>query len=330
MTALSIIADDRWIGTHGIGRFAKEVLARIEYTPLNVGGNPAAPLDIIKSSMSLRFKHKHSDYFFTPGYNPVIGHAQPLFITIHDLIHLDVEDESSRLKKIYYQTLVLPALHRAKKVFTVSHYSKSKILEWSNINDEKVIVVGNGVDDIFFQNSLVHKLNEPYFFYVGNQKPHKNLDFMIRAFARSKVLNETLLALSGTLSNSLKKLIVKLGIESRIIETGFIKEKDLPAWYRGAQAVVMPSLYEGFGLPLIEAMASDTLVLSSNSSCLPEVAGDAAIYFDPYDQNTLVNAFELALSSNGNNHLKDKGRQNAKKYNWDNVASKIYDGFEIK
>lgn len=99
MNELGCVADHRWIGPHGIGRFATEVLSRLEYTPLATEGNPAAPLDGIKSGTALRFRHQSARCFFTPGYNPPLAANMPVFMTLHDLIHLDVKEESSFLKR---------------------------------------------------------------------------------------------------------------------------------------------------------------------------------------------------------------------------------------
>ena len=323
MDKLVCIADHRWIGPHGIGRFATEVLSRLEYTPLAAEGNPAAPLDGVKSGMALRLKHKSASCFFTPGYNPPLLANMPVFMTLHDLIHLDVGQESSYLKRAYYQKLILPAVKKAACVFTVSTYSKNRIVEWAGVDPDKIVVVGNGVDPVFAENQRVHTLDEPYFLYVGNQKPHKNVEFMIRAFAKSSVRDNFLLILSGRFSDTISALVDQLGIADRVRAAGFIEESDLPAWYRGASALIMPSLYEGFGLPVIEAMASNTLVLSSNRTSLPEVAGDAAHYFDPTNEQQLIEAFNFASNPENGATLRANGIIQAQKYNWDDVANKI-------
>lgn len=323
MNELGCVADHRWIGPHGIGRFATEVLSRLEYTPLATEGNPAAPLDGIKSGTALRFRHQSARCFFTPGYNPPLAANMPVFMTLHDLIHLDVKEESSFLKRAYYQRLILPAVKKAACVFTVSAYSKKRIIEWAGVDPEKVVVVGNGVDPAFAENQRAHALDEPYFLYVGNQKPHKNTEFMIRAFAKSDMQNNFLLVLSGQFSDTVRALVDQLGIADRVRAAGFIEESDLPAWYRGARALVMPSLYEGFGLPVIEAMASNTLVLCSNRTSLPEVAGEAAYYFDPTNEQQLIEAFHFASNPENGETLRANGIIQAQSYKWADVANKI-------
>ena len=321
---MNVIADDRWIGPHGIGRFAKEVLKRIPYTTIGIDGSPSSPLDPLKLSFELNKKINRSNLFFSPGYNAPFFYNGEIALTIHDLIHLDVKEESSFLKNIYYKAVVLPAVRKSKVVFTVSQYSKNKIVEWANIDENKVVVVSNGVDDIFFKNEKKFDAGYEYFIYVGNQRAHKNTDFMIRAFSRIAKCYNVKLLVTGRLTLENKKLVNELNIEEKVLEMGFVEECDLPVYYKGASALIMPSLYEGFGLPIIEAMASGTLVLSSCASCLPEVAGDAALYFDPREEDQLVNAMLYALSE-GSEIVKRLilGRKHASTYQWNDVARKV-------
>ena len=317
-----LIADARWVGPHGIGRFAKEVLKRIPHVELDIKTSATSPFDPLNSSVALWRKHNNTGYYFSPGYNPPMFCNQRYSFTLHDLIHLDVKEETSYLKKKYYDNLILPAVKKADRVFTVSNFSKEKILKWSNVRDDKVVVVGNGVDENFFDFHVPIALDMPYFLYIGNQKPHKNLKFLIEAFSKSVISKECYLAISGKLSENLKKLSIELGIYKNIYEIGYIEENKLPCWYAGAQALIMPSTYEGFGLPVIEAMASSALVLCSNSSCLPEIAGDHACYFSPYNSEELIEAFKFAFSNEANT-LKKSGNLWARKFSWDNVATSI-------
>lgn len=324
---MNVIADDRWIGPHGIGRFSTEVLQRIAYTPIDINGSPSAPFDPLKLALKLNYKKNKEKVFFSPGYNAPLFYNGPMALTIHDLIHLDIKEESSFLKKVYYTTVVLPAVRKSKVVFTVSQYSKDKIIEWANIDENKVIVVGNGVDDNFFKNKQHFDAGCDYFFYVGNQRAHKNTGFMIKAFYSCSKCHDVKLLITGYLTLENKKLVKKLNVEDKVVELGFVEESTLPLYYKGASALVMPSLYEGFGLPLIEAMASGTLVLSSNASCLPEVAGDAALYFDPRDESQLISAMSYALSGDSDIARRlSLGKEHAYSYKWDKVAQKVASG----
>lgn len=322
---MNIIADDRWIGPHGIGRFATEVLQRIAYTPIGINGSPSAPFDPLK--LAVKLSNKKDSVFFSPGYNAPLFYNGPMALTIHDLIHLDVKEESSSLKKLYYTNVVLPAVKKSKVVFTVSQYSKDKIIEWANIDENKIIVVGNGVDDAFLKNKQRFDAGCDYFFYVGNQRAHKNTEFMIRAFSSCSKYHNVKLLITGSLTLENKYLVKELNVENKVVELGFVEENKLPLYYKGASALIMPSLYEGFGLPLIEAMASGTLVLSSNASCLPEVAGDAALYFDPRDEHQLISAMSYALSGDPDIVRRlSLGKKHACSYKWDKVAQKVANG----
>ena len=324
---MNVIADNRWIGSHGIGRFATEVLQRISYTSIGINGSPSSPFDPLRLSVELNKKANRGGLFFSPGYNAPFFYNGELAITIHDLIHLDVKEESSALKSLYYKTVVLPTVKKSKVIFTVSQYSKNKIVEWANIDESKIIVVGNGVDHLFFENEKKFEGGCKFFIYVGNQRPHKNTDFMIRAFSKISKYSNAKLLMTGRLTLENKKLVKELDIEESVVELGFVEECDLPMYYKGASALIMPSLYEGFGLPVIEAMASGTLVLSSCTSCLPEVAGDAALYFDPREENQLVNAMLYALGDDPEIAKKLLlGKQHASTYQWDEVAQKVASG----
>lgn len=318
-----VVADTRWIGVHGIGRFANEILKRIPHEPLRSKTSFTSPLDVVKTSLALRLYHRDSTHFFTPGYNPIIFCKQKFSITLHDLIHLDVAQESSILKKLYYNYIVLPAIKRAENIFTVSNYSKKRILEWSGVDVNRVTVVGNGVDSKFFENNKGKRLEVPYYLYIGNQKYHKNVDFMLASFAFSERSIDSLLVVSGKLTDVNRKLAFELNILDRIIEAGNIPEDELAHWYRGAVALIMPSLYEGFGLPVAEAMASRTLVICSDRTALPEVAGDAAIYFDGKDKESLIEILNRDMEAKMVEDLIEKGYARAKMYSWDNVAANI-------
>jgi len=169
---MSVYLDDRWIGPHGIGRFASEVSRRCGFTPLGLTGQPLSLLDPWKLNHSLaRLKPVH---FFSPGFNAPLGHPCSFSLTIHDLIHLEVADETSAIKSLYYRWIVLPAMHRADVVFTVSEYSRLKIAEWSGIESDRIVVAGNGVSEQFSPEGEHWHWHKPYLLYVGNQKPHKN------------------------------------------------------------------------------------------------------------------------------------------------------------
>lgn len=319
-----ILADGRWNGMHGIGRFSQEVLARLTHTEILISGpNPLSIQNLFWQSFQL-IKHRDKKIFFTPGFNPVIYSPIPFVITIHDLIHLKFPEESSWFKKIYYEFLIKPSLHRAKKIITASEYSKKTILEWVNIPAEKIIVAGNGVSHHFTTQGQKYSPGFSYFFYAGNTKPHKNIVRLIKAFARAKINSDIRLILTGEKTAEISALLQQTQLADRVIFCGKLSEELLANYYRGALALLFPSLYEGFGLPVVEAMACGTPVLTSNVTSLPEIAGSAALLVDPYNvENISLGIEQMAQDENLRNTFIAKGLERAKLFSWDNTTRKI-------
>ncbi len=318
---LTISFDARWLGPHGIGRYAAEVSARCAMHPLILPGKPLGLWDPIQLSQILaRQRPRH---FFSPGFNAPLGSPCPFSLTIHDLIHLDVPDERSWVKYAYYQHVVRPALHRAACIFTVSEYSRQRIAAWSGIDMARITLAGNGVDKEFSPTGSGWTHERPYLLYVGNQKPHKNVAGMVRAFACSGLASEFDLLLSGELSRSVAEVSAWVGVADKVKGLGFVHETDLPALYRSAHALVMPSRYEGFGLPVVEAMACGTPVLSSNQTALPEVGGEAVMYFDPDDQESFVQGLRGLRDSGLLAEMRSRGLARAPQFDWDHVAKRV-------
>lgn len=316
-----IYFDERWVGQHGIGRFAGEVGLRCGFAPMGLPGKPLNLLDPWRLRQSLKQTRPH--HFFSPGFNAPIGTPCSFSLTIHDLIHLEVADESSLAKRLYYRWVVLPAVHHADVVFTVSEYSQHKIADWSGVELDRIVVAGNGVSDAFCPDGARWSWPRPYLLYVGNQKPHKNVEGLVRSYALCHFAGEVDLLVTGRLSESVALTSAQCGVADRVIALGLIPEEELPMLYRGALAVVMPSRHEGFGLPVIEAMACGVPVLSSNSSSLPEVGGEAVAYFSPDDLDTMVHGLNALMDADHRLRLSHAGLARAKHFRWDKVASRI-------
>lgn len=318
---MPIYFDQRWIGPHGIGRFAEEVAKRSDFQPIRLTGSPLAARDVWRLTRYLQATRP--THFFSPGFNAPLGRPCDFSLTVHDLIHLEFPAEQSLPKQLYYNWVVRPALRHASVVFTVSEYSRNRIIEWSGVPEQKVVVCGNGVDERFFQAGDVWPHAKPYLLYVGNQKPHKNVEALVRSYARSRLSADVDLLLTGQLSASVAQAVHQEQLAGQVHALGTVADEDLPKLYRGASALVMPSLHEGFGLPVVEAMAAGTPVLSSNRTSLPEVGGDAVCYFEPDRLDSMVEALDRLSDSALMQQLRLAGPVRAAAFRWPDVAQRI-------
>lgn len=320
----TIFYDPRWLGQHGIGRFAAEVTARLPQAfPLQIHGKRLAPWD--PAMISLALAGKTSGVYFSPGFNPPLRSPIPFAFTIHDLIHLHVPEESSPLRQLFYRSVVLPAAHRANTVFTVSEFTKERIMEWSGISADRVTVVGNGRSPAFKADGPRHKLGRPYFLHVGRRVAHKNIPRLLQAFRDSGVSRKAYLVFTGEEDETTAKCINRLGMHDSVRFAGLLSDEALAAVYRGALALLFPSLYEGFGLPIIEAMACGTPVLTSNVTAMPEVAGThASVLVTPCDTEEISHAINrLAHDECLRRQLISNGLARSANFSWDATAKKI-------
>ena len=278
--------------------------------------------------------------FHAPHYNFPLRFRGKLVVTIHDLNHLVFpENLPSPLHHLYARYMFHEAASRAGHIIVVSEKMRCDVMEHLKVEPNRLSVIPNAVSLGFlpcesqeeiraFQKR--HHLPESYLVCVGINKPHKNYPFLVRALAdlwHSHALDLPLvLALDDNKgSGDLEILSRQLKIESFVFFPGRIEREDMPKLYAGAEALVFPSLYEGFGLPLLEAMKTGVPVLSSNRPPLPEVAGDAALYFDPTDPDDLKNALVRLLSDSAlRADLVRKGKMNLARFDWAESARQTH------
>lgn len=316
--------DPRWSGPHGIGRFADEVVARLPGArPLAIGARRLSLLDPLATALAaLRLRE---GVYFTPGFNPPPRSAVPVVFCIHDLIHLRFPAESTAVRRAYYRLVVAPAAPRAARILTVSEFSRREILEWTSLPGERVVVVGDGVSAAFTPDGPRHEPGYPYFLYVGRREPHKNLPGLLAAFAASRSRADARLLLTGDADGVTVELARRKGIAERIAFAGTLDDARLAAHYRGAIALAMPSFYEGFGLPMVEAMACGTPVLASNVTALPEIAGQGnALLVDPAREDAIGEALDdLASDSELRGDLSRRGMARAARFSWAGVGAEV-------
>ncbi|HHO0106950.1 glycosyltransferase family 4 protein [Klebsiella quasipneumoniae] len=321
-----IIIDMRWEGSGGIGTFAKEVNRINEYKESGFKGKPYSPLDSFKISFEL-FKRKskyRNKIIFFPGYIPPVFSLAPYVFTIHDLNHLDRPENSSFMKRLFYNYVIKRGCKKAELIFTVSEFSKKRIVEWSGVSPSKIINVGNGVSSLFAPEGDKKEFGFNYILCVSNRKKHKNEFETLRAYKQSGLHSKIKLVFTGNPDKDILAHIKTNNLTEHVHFTGYLPDSELPELYRGASAVVFISLYEGFGLPVIEAMASGVPVVTSNTTSLCEVAGDSALLVDPTDTDEIALALIKIINDDEVRNERIKlGLEQVKKYSWVNVAKKV-------
>jgi len=261
----------------------------------------------------------------------------PYIITVHDLIrYLDLDGDESFISRPnrrdrHYLSLDYKGIRKAIRIIAVSQSTKNDLIHYLGIPDEQISVVYEGIDHSLFQPVSHRIYNYPYILFVGSEQPRKNFTTLLKAFSQLKSepgFKELKLVKVGkaggqeaNFRNQTMEVIESLNLSSEVIFTEFVPEADLPAYYSGAEVFVLPSLYEGFGFPVLEAMACACPVITSNISSLPEVTGKAGIMVDPYDIDSLAQAMRRVLTSS---ELRDsmirRGLEQAKRFSWEKTA----------
>ncbi|MCE8040711.1 glycosyltransferase family 4 protein [Halomonas daqingensis] len=318
---MRIVVDKTWFGLGGIGRFSEEVIARLSYdADCKLSCHPASFMASAKLSRSC----KRNMVAFLPGFVPPAISFGSYVFTIHDLNHLDRPENSSLGKRLFYRFVIRRGCKKAYAILTVSEFSRKRIVEWAGVSSDKVVNVGNGVDKSFNSDVIPYNLGTPYYLCVGNRKAHKNETRVVEAFAQADIDEGIHLVFTGASEPSLEAMIQEHNLSSRVKFMGTVTEDELPSLYKGARGLLFPSLYEGFGLPVLEAMACGTPVITSNCTSLPEVAGDAAMLVDPLDTQELQDAIErLEQDASLRDELIVKGFDRAKLFTWEKTAQKV-------
>lgn len=258
--------------------------------------------------------------------------------TIHDLTYILYPETISGNSRRRLEKDMRHTIRQSDFIITVSKNSKREIIKYLNIDERKIAVVYNGVDEVYKKvlsseeiSAAKKKYNIPgkYLLYLGTLEPRKNIETIIKAYncfkkSHKEEIKLVLAGKKGWLYESIFKLVKDFGIENEVIFTDYIDDADKAPLYQGAEIFLFPSLYEGFGIPVIEAMASRIPVITSNSSSLPEVAGNAAIMTDPLDYEKISDSIELILNEEGlREKMINEGIKQADKFNWDSSAEKL-------
>ena len=271
-----------------------------------------------------------------PHYNVPISYRGKYVTTVHDLTHIIFPQFlGQKIKGIYAKFLMNQALKRASHIFTVSENSKRDIQEYYNIPNEKISITYDAVDSSFRVkdkasiNYLYDKYNIPrekkLILYVGNLKPHKNLNTLLKALGRLDRKDVNLLLVGKSFKSvDLCEQEKQMGIDSMVIHTGIVCKEELIDLYNLADLFVFPSLYEGFGIPPLEAMACGTPVIAANNSSIPEICGDAALYFEGKNAEELKNRIqEVFDNSSIRKGLIRNGKRQCMLYSWENTCETV-------
>lgn len=291
----------------------------------------------------------NADLVHFPHFNAPVFYKGKFIVTIHDLIHQHFSMERStthgvamhKIKKIGYKIVFKNALSKSSKIMVPSNFVKNQLINDWKTDSSKIIVTEEGVDDNLI--SIRDKINEkseekffkkfnlktPYIFYVGNAHPHKNLEMLIKAFlVLQKKYKELSLVLSGN-DHYFWKRLRKENQYEKIVYTGFVSDEELAVLYKNAKVFVLPSKEEGFGIPILEAMAYSCPVVSSDAGSLPEVGNDAGIFFDPGSLSDMVEKISKVLDEeNLRKELIEKGLKRYKDFSWQKMTEKTLEVYK--
>ena len=283
-------------------------------------------------------KKNQMDAFFSPDGFLSLKTKVPTYLTIHDIAYKHFPDHVGKLMLKYYQIFMPRFVQKAHKIFTVSKYSKSDIINSYQLNPLKVEYFYNGCRAIFQPLKPGQKDNirksytqgQPYFIYIGSVHPRKNIERVLEAFKlfKSHTKHNHLLVLTGRFawkSRKAQQLMYDAQLKNHIVFTGTVSDEELVLILGSSTALVYPSLFEGFGMPILEAMQCNIPVITSNTSSMPEVGGDAVHYVDPYSVHEIADAMKKMIEDKENiRSMIAKGRKQLLKFSWEEAAKKVY------
>lgn len=311
----------------GLDRYSQEIAKRLDVKKITCRRYLSLP----KAYKLVRSIRSESSIVHLPNQHfarYAVFLNRPFIVTVHDLArcYFDFDRESVSEKMLL--NLDKRYIKRANQVIAVSESTKSDLVNYLKIPESKISVIYNGVDHNVFKPYHVRLHYRQYILYVGSERRRKNLGRLFESFAVLKrEFPDLMLVKIGSpgrykeFRRDTLKALSRLGITEDVIFVGHISELDLAYYYSSAALLAYPSLHEGFGLPPLEAMACGCPVVTSNTSSLPEVVGEAGIMVNPYDTRSLVQAMRQVLTDS---ELRDsmvrKGLEQSKKFSWESTA----------
>jgi glycosyltransferase involved in cell wall biosynthesis len=357
---MRIAFDLRRIGNPGIGRYMKCLVEEIlkqeldhDYllilTPLTSGAIRSHSARVTRISSKSRYysvreqielpgilrEHRvdllHSPHFVLPLSRPC-----PTLVTIHDVVYIAcARDLQSQIGKFYYAAMMRASARLSTRIITDSVFSKNEVIRCLHVSPEKITVIYPAADASFRRISDTcvldavrseYGLDRDYILYAGIYKGRKNHAGLLHAFQHFLASGgDAQLVIAGPMCEGerhLQNLAKELGIANRVVFTGFIADSKLCALYSAARVYACPSLYEGFGFTVLEAMACGSPVVCSDAASLPEVAGDAALYANPRDPQLFAEALYKVFGNAGlREQMITRGRKNLQRFSWEQAAT---------
>ncbi len=351
---MRVAIDARMIKSSGIGVYMENLIKNNDYTIAL--GNPddlkkyqfeaiiPFTTKIYRMKEQLKFPYRKlkklkPDILHVPHYNVPIFYRGKMVVTIHDVTHLIFpEFLPNKFAKIYAKIMIWIATKKASQILTVSENTKKDLIKMFKVKPDKITVIYNGVGGEFVKKEkkeysyLYDKYkidkNKKNIMYVGNLKPHKNLERLLIAFSKLENKDNYNLILVGKAFGNYNVLNEKeesLGIKDSVIKTGLVEQEELVDLYNLADLFVLPSLYEGFGIPVIEALACMTPVICSNNSSLPEVGQDKVGYFDAFNPDEIRDKIDEYINKIYTKEELEELREYALSFDWKDISEKTWD-----
>lgn len=288
----------------------------------------SSPVYSLQEQIILPYLIPPCDFFWAPHYNLPLAplRAKKKIVTIHDVYHL--VGPFSHLKRLYANLMIKRAAKTADRVITVSNFSKSELIRYTQLSENKLSVIHLGVDPIRFSRSnsmqqikIKYQLPDRYFLYVGNLAPHKNIGRLLLAWnlLEKKIPDKKLVCVGGKTPLHVQVILKKHPfLKTRTLFLNDVLDDDLPSLYTQAEAMIHPSLYEGFGLTLLEAMSCGCPTIVSHAASLPEVCLSSALYVNPYCIEEMAGAMEkMSQDSELRTEMRKKGQERSRTFTWE-------------
>ncbi len=281
-----------------------------------------------------QFDLLHSMAFVTP----VLTNT-PAIVTVYDLSFVHFPETFPAAQRLYLHSQTSRSVNKAHRVITISEASRQDLHHFFDVSLDRIDVVLPGVEQVYRPLPDEHVkvfremrgVPEKFILHVGTLQPRKNVPVLLEAFAQSKKVEDAVLVLAGAKGwqhDEIFAMVKNLGLEERVHFTGYVADEELPFWYNAAEALVFPSIYEGFGMPVVEAMACGTPVIAARTSSIPEAGGEAALYFDPQDTAALARQMDSVLSERQlAKQMRQSGLERAQKFTWERAGietSQVY------